>query len=94
MVSVTSGGIWGVRADGSAFLLTPTWDGALLGSDAGGTRFLVVAKLFSPPPPVNIATSLKVAVVDLTGNVQQLFEITSYPWYPWMEGWITPDGSA
>ena len=94
MVSVTSGGIWGVRADGSAFLLTPTWGGALLGSDSGGTRFLVAAMLFSPPPPFNIATTLKVAVVDLTGNVQLLFELPSYSWIPLMEGWITPDGSA
>lgn len=89
----TAGGFWGVRADGSGFLLTPTWGGALLGSDAGGTRFLVAALLFSSPLTPYQPTSWKVAVMDLAGNLQQLFEIPPDA-YPWMEGWITPDGSA
>jgi hypothetical protein len=89
----TSGGFWGVRADGSGFLLTSTWGGALLGSDAGGTRFLVAALLYSSPPPAYRPTSWKVAIMDLTGNLQQLFEIPP-PANPLIEGWITPDGSA
>jgi hypothetical protein len=89
----TTGGLWGVRADGSGFLLTPTWGGALLGSDAGGTRFLVAALLFASPLTPYQPTSWKVAVMDLSGNLQQLFEIPPDA-YPWMEGWITPDGSA
>ena len=89
----TTGGFWGVRADGSGFLLTPTWGGALLGSDAGGTRFLVAALLFASPLTPYQPTSWKIAVMDLAGNLQELFEIPPTA-YPWMEGWITPDGSA
>ncbi len=89
----TQVGFWGVRVDGSGFLLTPAWGGVLLGSDLGGTKFLVGARLFSPPPPTNVSATFKVAVLDLTGNLQQLFELAP-DFYPWIEGWIAPDGSA
>jgi hypothetical protein len=90
-----SGGIWGIRADGSAYLLTPPdLAGTLLGSDIGGTRFLVM--LYAAPPANRGVSPWKVSILDLSGNVQQLFEpFPSIPsMVPWMEGWITPDGRA
>jgi hypothetical protein len=89
----TPTGFWGVRSDGSGYLLTPAWGSALLGSDLGGTKFIVGARLFSPPPPSNVSTTWKVAVMDLMGNLQPLFELAP-DFYPWIEGWIAPDGSA
>ncbi len=92
-VLATQSGFWGVRADGSGFLLSPAWGGALHGSDLGGTKFLVSARLFSPPPPANVSATFKVAVLDLSGNLQPLFELVP-DFSPWIEGWIAPDGSA
>ncbi len=92
-VLATQSGFWAVRADGSAFLLSPSWSGALLGTDLGGTKFLVSARLFSPPPPTYVSASFKVAVLDLSGNLQQLFELAP-DFSPWIEGWIAPDGGA
>jgi hypothetical protein len=92
-VLTTQSGFWAVRADGSGFLLSPAWGGALLGSDLGGAKFLVSARLFSPPPPTNVSATFKVAVLDLSGNLQQLFELAP-DFSPWIEGWIAPDGSA
>jgi hypothetical protein len=89
----TQAGFWGVRADGSGYLLTPAWGGALLGSDVGGSKFLVAALLFSPPPPYNVSATWKVGILDLSGNLQQLFELAP-DFVPWLEGWIAPDGSA
>lgn len=89
----TATGFWAVRVDGSGFLLTPAWGSALLGSDLGGTKFIVGARLFSPPPPSNVSTTWKVAVMDLMGNLQPLFELAP-DFVPWIEGWIAPDGSA
>ena len=89
----TQAGFWGVRADGSGYLLTPAWGGALLGSDIDGSKFLVAALLFSPPPPYNVSATWKVGILDLSGNLQQLFELAP-DFVPWIEGWIAPDGSA
>jgi hypothetical protein len=89
----TQAGFWGVRADGSAYLLTPAWGGTLLGSDIDGSRFLVAARLFSPPPPYNVSATWKVGILDLSGNLQPLFELAP-DFVPWIEGWIAPDGSA
>jgi hypothetical protein len=86
-------GFWGIRADGSGYLLTPAWGGALLGSDIDGSKFLVGALLFSPPPPYYMPATWKVAILDLSGNLQQLFELAP-DLTPWIEGWIAPDGSA
>lgn len=91
--SVDAGGIWGVRADGSTYSLTPpTLAGDILGSDLGGTRFLA---LLRPAPPANAAQSpWTLAVLDLAGNRTPIFDTTHFPWNPWLEGWITPDGSV
>jgi hypothetical protein len=89
----TQAGFWGVRADGSSYLLAPSWGGALLGSDIDGSKFLVAALLFSPPPPYYIPATWKVATLDLSGALQQLFELVP-DFVPWIEGWIAPDGSA
>lgn len=92
-VLATQSGFWAVRADGTGFLLSPAWGGALHGSDLGGTKFLVSARLFSPPPPTNVSATFKVAILDLSGNLQTLFELAP-DFSPWIEGWIAPDGSA
>lgn len=96
VVSVSSpdaSGIWGVRADGSTYSLTPpTLAGDILGSDVGGSRFLA---LLRPAPPANSAQSpWTLALLDLAGNTSPIFDTTGFPWNPWMEGWIAPDGSA
>ena len=93
VVSSGAAGIWGVRADGSAYSLTPAnLGGQLLGSDLGGTRFLA---LLYPAPPANAAQSpWTLSVLDLSGNMSTIFDTFHFAWNPWMEGWITPDGSA
>ena len=91
--SPDAGGIWGVRADGSTYSLTPpTLAGDILGSDLAGSRFLA---LLRPAPPANAAQSpWTLAVIDLAGHTTPIFDTTHFPWNPWMEGWITPDGSV
>ena len=66
--STDSGGIWGVRADGSTYRVTPpSLAGDLLGSDLGGTKFLA---LLRPAPPANAAQSPRtLSVLDLSGNL-------------------------
>jgi hypothetical protein len=91
--SSDSGGIWGVRADGSAYSLTPpALAGELLGSDFGGTSFLA---LLYPAPPENPGlVPWTLSVLDLAGITSKIFDTAHFAWVPWMEGWITPDGSA
>jgi hypothetical protein len=91
-------GFWVIAADGSARRLSIAsgwWQ--LLGSDLGGTRFLVGARFFGPWPADPYANaSWKVAILDLAGTIQPLFEVPlggNYSW-PAIEGWITPDGAA
>lgn len=91
-------GFWVIAADGSARMLSLAsgwWQ--LLGSDLGGTRFLVGARFYGPwPADPYTNASWKVAILDLTGTVQPLFEVPfggNYT-YPAIEGWITPDGAA
>ncbi len=91
--SAGAAGIWGVRADGSGYSLTPpNLAGQLLGSDLSGTRFLA---LLYPAPPENAAQSpWTLSVLDLAGIPTKIFDTSHFAWVPWMEGWITPDGSA
>lgn len=91
-------GFWVIAADGTARMLSRAsgwWQ--LLGSDLGGTRFLVGARFFGPwPADPHTNASWKVAILDLSGTVQPLFEQPlggNYSW-PSIEGWITPDGAA
>ena len=91
-------GFWVIAADGSARMLSIAsgWF-ELLGADLGGTRFLVGARFFGPwPDDPYTNSSWKVAILDLAGTVQPLFEVPlggNYTW-PAIEGWITPDGAA
>jgi hypothetical protein len=94
-------GIWGVRADGSAAYLEPASGAALLGSDIGGTTFLVGAYAFGSPLPTGQPTSWNVATLDLSGKLTALLQVPiNYgPPYapgnpPWLEGWITPGGAV
>jgi hypothetical protein len=94
-------GIWGVRADGSAVYLEPASGTALLGSDIGGTTFLVGAYAFGSPLPTGQPTSWNVATLDLSGKLTALLQVpinygpASNPGNaPWLEGWITPGGAV
>jgi hypothetical protein len=91
--NISQPGFWAVRADGSAFCLSEAWAGALLGSDAGGSTFLVGAYDFqAPSPPYTDPTSWQVATLDVRGRLRPLFETSALQ--PWMEGWITPFGAV
>lgn len=91
-------GFWAIAADGSARMLSRAsgwWQ--LLGSDLGGTRFLVGARFFGPwPADPHTNAAWKVAILDLAGTVHPLFEVPlgGNSSYPSIEGWITPDGAA
>lgn len=87
-----SGGIWGIKADGSCYSLTPpALDGLLLGSDAAGERHLALLRDTSDGSGNGKRT---LAVLDLSGHITNVFDTTGFPWIPWMTGWITPDGGA
>jgi hypothetical protein len=94
-------GFWGVRADGSAVYLIPASGAALLGSDVGGTTFLVGADSFASPLPTGRPTSWNVATLDLSGKLTALFQVpinfgppSQVHDPPWLEGWITPGGTV
>jgi hypothetical protein len=94
-------GFWGVRADGSAVYLIPASGAALLGSDIGGTTFLVGAYAFASPPPSGRPTSWNVATLDLSGRLTVLFQVpinfgppSQVHDPPSLEGWITPGGTV
>ena len=93
-------GFWGVRADGSVVYLIPASGAALLGSDIGGTTFLVGAYAFAPSLPAGPPASWNVATLDLSGRLTALFQIPinygppSANKPPWLEGWITPGGTV
>jgi len=78
---LSSGGLYAVASDGSARSLGGS--GRLIGSDAQGTRFLVMGGTLAPDA---------VRVVDLDGRLGPVIE--SVPASTQLEGWITPEGSV
>lgn len=82
---VSTGALWAVADNGSARFLA---SGAisLIGSDVGGTRFLIVGSTAS--------TSLRaLRIVDLAGGAIELGTMATMN-LTFFEGWITPDSSA
>ena len=51
--------------------------------------------LLYPAPPANPGlVPWTLSVLDLAGVTSKIFDTSNFAWVPWMEGWITPDGSA
>ncbi|MGE5347420.1 MAG: hypothetical protein ACM3JH_15805 [Acidithiobacillales bacterium] len=103
-VVVTNGSsdstFWGVRRDGSAYLLaTAGAPGALIGSDDNGESFLVAGiyvRVINLPWGFSWYSAWRVARLDLSGRMLALFDL---PYIglapkPCMEGWITTSGNA
>jgi hypothetical protein len=87
------GGIFAIHANGAVDRLTPVGQaGGLLGSNLAGTVFLA---LLNVAPPGNAAQQpSRCVTLDLAGNLREIFNTAGFPWTPFLEGWIAPDGSV